>query len=46
MAQVAAFEHSMIAAMLGGPGAACPYLVLRVRRGQHLLQDTLVQVRC
>ncbi len=46
MEQFQEFESSMWAAMMGTPGAgACPYLVLRVRRGSDLLRDTLVQVR-
>lgn len=42
MAQYQEFGNSIRRAMMGGN--ACPYLILKVRRGPYLLQDTLVQV--
>ncbi|KIZ02502.1 hypothetical protein MNEG_5454 [Monoraphidium neglectum] len=42
IAQFQQFESSMMQAMLGG--ASSPFLVLRVRRGPHLLRDTLLQI--
>eukprot|EP00877_Chromochloris_zofingiensis_P010517 jgi/Chrzof1/5719/Cz16g12280.t1 len=42
MAQYQEFGNSIRRAMMGGN--ACPYLILKVRRGPYLLQDTLVQI--
>lgn len=45
MQQFQEFQGSMMQALMQGDASMCPYLVLRVRRGEHLLHDTLRQVR-
>ncbi|WIA41938.1 hypothetical protein OEZ86_009249 [Tetradesmus obliquus] len=44
MQQLAAFENSMMQALMGGARESCPFLLLRVRRGSYLLRDTLMQI--
>lgn len=36
------FDTALFRSLLGD--GACPYLLLRVRRGEHLVQDTLTQI--
>eukprot|EP00882_Tetradesmus_deserticola_P023656 GHRQ01025760.1.p1 GENE.GHRQ01025760.1~~GHRQ01025760.1.p1 ORF type:complete len:434 (+),score=180.85 GHRQ01025760.1:112-1413(+) len=44
MQQLAAFESSMMQALMGGARESCPFLLLRIRRGAYLLRDTLMQI--